>query len=167
MTQCDGTPSSDCDVETLQIQREEAKDVLDQQNEKLRDIDDKALRTVRITVLLLGVLLSFLKLFGGRVSAINAYTILGSWLLVSSVVSGVLTYSVSGPYFGPGSEYVDRVLHHTPTKSDWEATLLRGYADWMEDMKKLNGANAKLLLLTQALLIAGVVSITYGFTIAL
>lgn len=167
MSHGDETQSFYRDVEALQVQREEAKEVLQQQNEKLRDIDDKALRTVRITVLLLGVLLSTLKLFGGRTSAINGYTILGSWLLVSSVVSGVLTYSVSGPYFGPGSRYIDRVIDRTPSKSDWEITLLRGYADWLEDMKQLNDTNAKLLLLTQLLLVAGVVSVTYGFTTAL
>lgn len=158
---------SECDMETPQVQREEAKDVLEQQNEKLRDIDDKALRTVRITVLLLGALLSTLKLLGGEASPINTYTVFGSWLLVLSVVSGVLTYSVSGPYFGPGAKYIDRVLGRSPSRDDWEATLLRGYADWMEEMKELNGANARLLLLTQALLVAGVVLVTYGFTMSL
>lgn len=164
MTNGGESRSSDCDPETLQVQRKEAKDVLEQQNEKLRDIDDKALRTVRITVLLLGALLSTLKLLGGGTSSINTYTVFGSWLLVLSVVGGVLTYSVSGPYFGPGSKYIDRVLGRSPSKDDWEATLLRGYADWMEEMKALNDSNARLLLLTQALLVVGVILVTYGFT---
>lgn len=162
MTADDGLQSDDFDPETLQVQREEAKDVLQQQNEKLRDIDDKALRTVRITVLLIGVLLSTLQFFGGSTSSVNAFTVFGSWSLVFSVVSGVFTYSVSGPYFGPGSQYVDRVLDRTPSKADWEETLLRGYADWMDSMRELNDTNAKLLLLTQALLVTGVVLVTYG-----
>lgn len=167
MNSCDEGRSSERDAETLRVQREEAKDVLEQQNEKLRDIDDKALRTVRITVLLLGALLSTLKLLGESASPINGYMVFGSWLLVLSVVSGVLTYSVSGPYFGPGSKYVDRVLGRNPPRANWEVTLLRGYADWMEEMKELNDENAKLLLLTQTLLVAGVVFVTYGFTMSL
>jgi hypothetical protein len=145
---------------------EEARCVLDHQIAKVKDIDDKALRTVRIAVLFLGLVFSVTQLEGTS-SFVNECTILGGSLLVISIGFGVLTYTVSEPDLGPGPSYVDDLLDSDPDPDEWEATLLAGYGDWMEDTHKVNEENAFWLLCTQACLVVGVLLIGIGVVLAL
>lgn len=85
----------------------EARAVLEAQQETVADIDDKAMRTVRLTVVLLGVLVSAVELadhaFRSRLLSV------GLALLVASLVIGVLTYSESTLYLGPNKSYLNQL----------------------------------------------------------
>ena len=148
------------------LQIEQARCVLDHQIAKLRDIDEKALRTVRITVIFLGLVFSVTQLEGTS-GFVNGLTILGGSSLVASLGFGVLTYTASEPDFGPGPSYVDELLDSDPDPDEWNATLLAGYGDWMDDTRDVNGENAFWLLCTQVFLVAGVFLIGIGVVLAL
>lgn len=152
--------------DAYQTQIEEARCVLDHQIAKVRDIDDKALRTVRIAVLFLGLVFSVTQLDSSS-SFVNELTILGGSVLVVSIGFGVLTYTVSEPDLGPGPSYVDELLDSDPDPEEWDATLLAGYGDWMEDTHEVNEENAFWLLCTQASLVIGVTLIGIGVVFAL
>lgn len=158
--------TTDGSDDPYQMHIEQARCVLDHQIAKLRDIDEKALRTVRITVLFLGLVFSVTQLEGTS-EFVNGLTILGGASLVASIGFGVLTYTASEPDFGPGPSYVDDLLNSDPTSDEWKATLLAGYGDWMEDTREVNGENAFWLLCTQASLVVGVLLIGIGVVLAL
>lgn len=145
---------------------DEARCALDHQIAKVKDIDDKALRTVRIAVVFLGVVLSVAQFRGAR-TFVNAWTLAGSSLLVASIGFGVLTYTVSEPDFGPGPNYIDRLLESDPDSNEWRVTLLEGFGDWMEHTRDVNVENARLLLVTQLCLILGVLLIGGGIALKL
>lgn len=149
-----------------QMQIGESRCVLDHQIAKLRDIDDKALRTVRIAMIFLGIVLSVAQFRGVRVF-VNGWTLVGGSLLVASIGFGVLTYTASKPDFGPGPSYVDRLLNSDPDTEEWRKTLLEGFGDWMEYTKEINVKNARWLLVTQLCLICGVLMISVGIVLGL
>ncbi|MFC7157767.1 hypothetical protein ACFQPA_20290 [Halomarina halobia] len=103
----------DADVDGWPTGREaltyqEARAVLDAQRDTLADIDDKAVRTVRLTAVLLGVFVA-----AGRIGGLALFdphlSALGILLLFGSIVARIATYSESNIYLGPNRRYVEQL----------------------------------------------------------
>jgi len=90
------------DVEVLRSGREEARVVLDHQLQLLSETHTKALRTVRITGVVFGLILSTAT-FLNVSRFVNILTIGGVGCLVLAILSGLVTYNTSSPEFGVGS----------------------------------------------------------------
>lgn len=149
------------DVAVLQTGREEARTVLDHQIRLLSEMHTKALRTVRITVLVLGVILSSTA-FPGTRQFVNWLTIGGVASLVVAIVSGLVAYTASDPSFGTSPEYLSDVRTNDYDETAWLGTLLEGYEDWIRSMEELNDGNARLLTYTQVFLGLGVLLVATG-----
>lgn len=149
-------------IVALRLTHEEARTVLDHQIDVLGDIDDKAARTVRVTALLLGAVVSTLSLLGNSEPFINQGTAWGTVSLVLSIVLGTFTYGVSSPDLGASPKDIKCVLDRNYREDEWLTILLHSYETWIDRTNRLNRFNSLYLSLTQASLGIGLISLTVG-----
>ncbi|WP_135824796.1 hypothetical protein [Halorussus ruber] len=141
--------------ERREVTYDEARAVLEAQRETLADMDTKAVRTVRITVLLVGALLSAWRIEAGLFDPVFAS--MGSLALVGSLVAGTFTYSESDIYLGPNEEYVTRLADGDFDDENWKENLLYNFGGWIAENGSEIRLNGYLLLTTQVLLVVGIV----------
>lgn len=158
------SPPEGTAVETLRSARDEARTTLDHQLSALNDLDDRAMRTVRIALVVVGLLVSATTLGTVR-QFVNAITVAGVIALVFSVLVGLSTYSATDPEAGTGSDYLAETLDAPYSEKEWLSTLVAGYAEWIEDARALNETNAQLLVLAQTSLGLGVVLLAVGIAL--
>mgnify|MGYP000571305455 CR=1 FL=1 len=133
----------------------EARAVIDSQNTTMSDIDDKAMRTLRLNALLLGLLVT-----GFQIEPTMFHLALlkaGVGLLVLSTICGVITYNESNLYVGPRGEYIEDLATEEFPDPPWEADLLVTMSGMVAENYDDIRRNAKLLTLTQATLLCGIV----------
>lgn len=160
------SPPDGTDVETLRTTREEARLVLDHQLQVLNEIDRKAIRTVQVVLVLLGLVGTTATVVEVR-HLLNPLSLGGLLSLVGALVLGLLTYTASNPETGVGSRYLQDSLEEAYEELEWLAVLLKGYGEWLDRMERINARNARLLTWTQTLTVLGVVSLTAGTGVAL
>ncbi|WP_121821837.1 hypothetical protein [Halostella salina] len=146
----------------LQTTYEEARCVLEAQQQTVADIDDKAMRTVRITIVLIGILISAREIAGA--DAFSGVSVrLGGGFLFASLCFGVYTYSESSVHVGPTKRYIHQLVEDDFDQDvSWDEDLLRTYAVWIDENGTTTWLNARLLLITQLALLSGVALIGYG-----
>jgi hypothetical protein len=133
---------------------DEARAVLEPQQGTASDIDDKALRTVRLVVVLVGLLVSTIRITD--VSVALPLLVPGLGFLLGSVVAGTFTYSESDPYQGPGPAYLDQLVDAGTGDADWEREHLGTLGDWIAENADEIAFNGLLFVLTQVFLLLGV-----------
>ena len=164
MTERDPTRSDNWSNDRMETVYRESRAVLDAQQQTISDIDDKATRAVRITVLLLGGLISVWQFAGG---VFNTWLALcGGVSLFLSLVFGVATYHESNLILGPTESYLDQ-LNYQPESFDggWETDLVDSYSGFINDNAGNIEFNGNLLLGQQVFLIEGV--FLFGLAIVL
>lgn len=134
--------------------------MLEAQRESLTDIDDKAMRTVRTTVLLLGIFVSAIEIGELTVTAWLAY--LGGIMLVVSLLLGLATYDESDPYLGPSSGYVRQLLDDDFEDNTWNEDLITTFAYWIEENGQTVRRNSRLLRWTQISLFLDILIVVPG-----
>lgn len=134
---------------------QESRAVLDAQQKTVGDIDDKATRAVRITVLLLGGLISVWQFAGGVFD--SWFALCGGASLFLSLTFGVATYHESNLFLGPTESYLDQINYdpHTLT-GGWETDLVDSYSGFIGDNAEAIRFNGDLLLGQQVFLVEGV-----------
>jgi hypothetical protein len=149
--------------ERCEMTYEEARAVLEAQRETLSDMDTKAVRTVRITVVLIGALLSAWRIETELFEPLLAGA--GGLALVGSLVVGAFTYSESDLYLGPNKEYIRRLADGDFDEGNWQVNLLHNLGGWIAE----NGAeirlNSHLLSVTQILFVGGTVCIALAIAL--
>ena len=134
---------------------QEARSVLDAQNTTMQDIDDKAMRTVRVIVLLISLLVAGLQyrpeLFDPLVLAVSTA------LLVGAVLAGIATYDESNLYVGPRGEYIEDLAASEFEDAPWEQDLLETFAGMIAENYDNIQRNARYLRATNGLLALGII----------
>ena len=111
---------------------QEARTVIDHQIDTLSDIDDKALRTVRLTVVLVGALATAIEL--DVVQNLNdTLLIVGGGMLFLSMLIGMMTYGESDLYLGPNKSYINTLADNDFGDETWDEDLLTTMGEWIED----------------------------------
>lgn len=153
------------DEDAYELLHEEARTVLDHQIGILDDVDDKAARTVRITMILVGAVLGIASLGGDNgVSLSNPYVVWASCYLVVSILLGMATYNVSDPYFGPGKSDMEQLIARTDSREELLRDLVDGgYRTWISNMEDVQAVNGTYLDLTQTALSFGLIGLVLGF----
>lgn len=137
-----------------QITYQEGRHVLEAQKSDIDDIDDKALRTVRVTALLLGVGATGVRVIGA--SNINeSVAVLGISSFLLSLIFGVLVYNESNEVIGPKSSYLSR-LRRNDMSAPWEEDLLVQFEGWIDDNQTIVEFNGHLLVACQLFFVLGV-----------
>lgn len=153
-----GDGDGDWTDDRLETTHREARVVLEAQNNAISDIDDKAMRTVRITIVLVGIVVAAARI--GGTGIFNRYLFAaGNGILLVSLITGVLTYSESNLYIGPNKDYIVQLVNDDFQETRWDRDILETYADWIEENFEDVRWNGFLLFVTQILMLAGIVSL--------
>lgn len=133
---------------------EESKQVMEAQKSDIDDLDDKALRTVRITAILLtfgatGAGVIGVESVNNTVAAIS----IASFLL--SLVFGVIVYNESDELVGPTAAYLKKMRTNEMEKS-WDEDFLYQLEYWIDDNQAIVEFNGYLLIVCQIFFIFGV-----------
>lgn len=149
--------SSGSDIEALNLTLHESRAVLDHQIALLDDIDNKAMWTVRTSLLILGILASAAGVVGGeQLSSIPIHikiilTIAGGLLFISAMM-GISIYTSSDVRFGIGEDHRREVLSAPYGENEWVVILLDEYSTWIDEMRSETENNASVFLITQLVL---------------
>lgn len=158
------------DLDALRLTHEEARALLDQQIETANDVDDKAAKTSRLAVLLLGLLFTAGTFFA-RTDAFdaapyfNAITAVGAFLLVLSFVFAVATYTTTQMESGVGPTDLHRLVRDRYSEEEWLILLLRSEAAWIEANERRLYTNGTLLTTSHVTLIAAISCIVAGASV--
>lgn len=153
-------------IETLERTLDRAESVLQGQLEVLADTDDKAVRTVRVEVILLGAVVSAAQI-ASKALPMNMWMRISGVLFVGSIITGIFTYSTSIPDFGPGPSYVRERIQGSARQIPVYLQLLQGYNESIAHNRRVVNESAQYLFLTQALLIGGIICGGIGIAITL
>lgn len=146
--------TGDCPDKRREIAYTEARAVIDAQNATMTDIDDKAMRTVRLNAVLLGLLVTGFQ-FAPNMFHSDALR-LAFTLLIISTVSGVITYNESNLYVGPRGEYIEDLAGDDFPDPPWEEDLLKTMAGMIAENYDDIQRNSNWLTTTQATLVLGI-----------
>lgn len=162
-------PGEDRGHPTLREQRR----TFDRQIDKLREIDDKAMRTVRTAVLIIGFVVSA----AGVVSQLNgvdigntatATVIVGVFLLLVTVFLGLGTYTATAYKGRLTSGEFARLMKPFPPLDSERKTLRSMYRGWTADaQQRIHGNSNALAAMQLAFLLAVVYLATAGFWVVI
>jgi len=155
------------DIHSLRTTHEEARNVLDHQIDILNDIDSKATKTVRITAIILGLIVSAPSVIENPNGFVNPFTKWGVVGLVLSITLGMFTYSTSSPDLGPSPNDISRLLDNKYREDEWLVILLDSYEDWIDRTQRVNRFNGVFLALTQLSLITSLALLAWGVKMGL
>lgn len=142
----------------LQVGYSEARTVIDSQRDVFSDVDEKAIRTVRLNALIMGVVVGAAQLAGATIFHFPIPTG-GTICLFLSLGAGLITYSESDLYLGANRAYIERLIANEFEADRWETDLLIRMGDWMAANQRVIQWNGRLLFVTQTLLFLGITGI--------
>jgi hypothetical protein len=147
---------TDWSSKRLEVTYQEARNVLDAQQTRLQNTDDKALRTTRLTMIALGVLVSLIEAFDLTIS--GPLAILGALFLFGSFAAGLATYNISDPNLGLSPASLEQLMtgEFDPPDETWEEYLLRTAEYWIETNEADIHTTDLLLVVTDTLLFVGI-----------
>lgn len=132
----------------------EARAVIDAQNSTMTDIDNKAMRTVRVNAVLLGLLVTGVQFAPDVFHDVTLEVAFG--FLISSTVFGVITYNESNLYVGPQGKYIEDLAGDDFSNPPWEQDLLETMAGMIAENYDDIRRNSHWLTATQAALVLGI-----------
>jgi len=135
---------------------EESKRVMQGQKADIDDMDDKALRTVRLTAAILAIGATGIEVSGiGEVNFILAgFSIIS---LISSAIFGVIVYNESNILIGPKASFLN-TMRNQKSDEEWEEELLEEMEGWITNNQLRVELNGALLSICQAFLVSGVLT---------
>lgn len=145
---------SDDGLDRHEVTYREARAVLEAQRETLSAVDTKAVRTVRITVVLIGALVSAWRIDSQLFDSV-AVAIAGLALVVS-VATGLFTYNESDLYLGPNEKYIKQLADGDFDETGWRNDLLYSFGNWIEDNEREIHVCSRLLFASQTSLLCGI-----------
>lgn len=132
----------------------EARAVIDAQNATMADIDDKAMRTVRLNAVILGLLVTAFEFAADMFNTVALS--MAFVLLIISTVCGVITYNESNLYVGPRGEYIEDLARDDFSNPPWEEDLLVTMAGMIAENYDDIRRNSNWLTATQVALVLGI-----------
>lgn len=153
--------SGTSDIEALRVTHEESRAVLDHQIALQKDLDDKAIRTVRLALVLIAFVVSVAQLMGpDRVTpqeiGVLLSVVAGTFGLSLAVFIGLGVYVETDVPFGIGPGHREEVTPLVYSEREWLEVLLAEYDEWTDDAIVSNDLNAAWLGRAQASMAIGV-----------
>ena len=145
------------------IAYEEARTVIDAQNETMADIDDKAMRSVRLTAVLIGLVIAAFQIDPGVFDEL--FLSIGFLLLVIAVFCGVATYDQSGLYLGPDGEFIEELGDEVEFEKSWDTELTETLSGMIAKNRISLKRNSWIFRATNGLLLLGISGIVLAVVI--
>lgn len=145
----------------------EARKTLNTQIDNLNDLDTKAVRILRVNVLLIGILLSALT-FSAKTDTVsfegflNIYLGAGIFLLLSSTATAGLTYTASDFRVEMSKPNLQTMLDQDLTSHELHLVLTKSYAKWINGNQSTEILNSFYSTSTILLLIYAVTYLALG-----
>lgn len=160
------------DTEVVKSACEEAREVLDHQLSVQNDVDDKAIWSVRTSVIVIGLLLSAgsfgnLSQFLTLPWYVHGLAGFGVSSLVLTVFLGIGTYTITETSPGISHQRRMEVYQREYDEHEWPRRLLRDYQSWIVEQETWNERNGYYLFLTHLLLLIGTTAIVVAGAVAL
>lgn len=133
---------------------QEARAVLQAQQQRKSNLDSKAVRTTRLTAVVVGALITAVNVFG--ITIVQPMGIVGIGLLVISFGTGLAAYGIAGPSLGPGPSDLRQLLRMNDEQ--WEQRFLTQMSRWVELGASRLDQSALLLAASEITLFAGIVA---------
>ena len=151
------------DEAALEILREEAREVITAQLRQSEEIDSKALETIKVIAVLVGLVVSAAAISETPSLYLTVQLVqLGGILLFASFVVSITAYSSDRPYVGVGDGKLERHLQESPGKTDVLEDLVRSYSSWIHHNNRELATDYWYLVMAQILLICGFSVILLG-----
>lgn len=159
----------------LTIGHQEAQRTINEQVQTLNDIDSKAIKILRVNVVLVGLVLTAVSFIanssdsaGQLTDLINAYSIVGVGLLLLSTVLAALTYSVSTFRGGMSYEDVRQFVGMSEKYSDVQVLegIVLSYAEWIRFNDTTNIRNSVYITATILTLVYALVALALSVVVA-
>jgi predicted O-methyltransferase YrrM len=164
MTDSNGDPRRAETTDHPGVQLRESRRSLDRSFEQLQDIDDKAMRTTRVALVVIGLLVTGAGVATGRNSpsiglVTGAYTGLGAIFLASAVVAGIGTYSAT-EYKRELSDHERAFVERAERNGGSPALTLSHFNyDWIDTLEEEIENNLIFLDVTMTMLYLGALSL--------
>ncbi|MFC7081710.1 hypothetical protein [Halorussus caseinilyticus] len=160
----DALPPDASATEALENAVEESRREYDKRVETMEEIDDKAMRSVRTAVILVGLVVSGVSVGGpGAISGFSLLPVvlgaLGVVSLVVSILFGVGAYSATQYPTGIGETHRNDVITGAYSHDEWFVNMIDEYDEWSEELAEETAKNLRYLEVVQLLLSIGVVSL--------
>lgn len=155
------------DTETARKLRTEARWTLDNQVKSLGDIDSKAIKMLRVNVLLVGLILTALSFAANARSVsvesfLNVYLGTGILSLILSSATAAVTYAASDLEVGVDPYDVANVLELDVMGPEFEVVASKSYALWIDYNDATNALNAPWITLTVLLVVIAIAYLSLG-----
>lgn len=137
---------------------EEARAVIEAQNATMTDIDDKAMRAVRLIAVIIGLLVAGLQYDATTqptIFNVDALTVAFAFLVLA-FIAGIATYDESNLYVGADGEFIEVLAHHGELDF-WDQELCVTLSGMIAENHDEISRNARFLRAMNALLIAGII----------
>ena len=158
----DRFPAGDSDESALRTARTEARESLVETIRSIRRVEESAMKTLRIDLLLVGLSLTAVSSFRPTAGFVNGLTIVGFVVVgLSALVAVVPTLSSEYPT-GVSEAYVEEFQQASWSEREWNAWMLREYSGWLSDANEMAAGGARLLFYAQVLLGFGLLSLILG-----
>ena len=143
-----------------QILMEESRTAASQQLGQLNKIDDEAVRTVKIAVLLAGILAGGSQLH--RFPNLGLFGAFGMWSLVASLLGSLYVYGTSRLFVGSGPADLNIDYEEPPTTEDARIKIIRRYEAGISHNWNTLYVNGFVLAVSRLLLAFAVLLIVLG-----
>jgi hypothetical protein len=157
------------DPETLRAARREARDSLDKTIDAIEEKDDKAISTVRLNLVLIGIAITGASYLPSSLQYANWFTIVGFCCLTVSTFIGMWAYTYTDYSPGVTADYIAELDKERYTEVEWLLWMNQRYQKWLRTATRSDSAEATQLgrthllqILGVALLIVGAVAGLYG-----
>lgn len=133
---------------------EEARAVLDAQNQTMSEIEDKAMRLVQFNGILLGLVIAAARIDPGMFNLALAAG--GVLCFMLSALAGISTVDESNLFGGVGGAYLRDLVHTEHDSGSIEVELIETFSGMIEENEREIRDNSRSLRATNILLIAGI-----------
>lgn len=154
------------DIDALEAAQSEARKSLDRTIDAIEQKDDKAMRTVRISLVLFGFAVTAVSSVPTVAQLANWVTVSGFGCLVLSTGVGIATYTGTDYPSGVGSSHMEDVQDAAWTEGEWRSFMALEYEEWLRDTSQLDSGEGQWLFVTHALQALGLLLTLCGIFVA-
>lgn len=159
------------DTEAARKLRVETHRTLDNQVRSLDGIDSKAIKVLRVNVLLVGLILTALSFAANSRSVsvesfLNVYLGTGLLSLLLSSATVAVTYTGSDVNVGVDPDDIANVLELDLSNEEFEAVVAKSYAMWIGFNDSTNVRNTPWITVTILLIVVAIAYLSLGVHVA-